>query len=68
MFGIAVYVIYMLGCWTIYYVTVRFRVWQAAIESVSVSGLAAIDSVEARPAHCSALGEGLADALSTGSI
>lgn len=66
--GIGAYVIYILGCSTIYAVVVRMRLWQLATESVTVSGLAALDNVRARPAHASALGEGLADALGTGGL
>jgi uncharacterized membrane protein YjgN (DUF898 family) len=66
--GIAVYVIYILGCSTIFQVVVRLRIWQAAVKSVVLSGLAALDNVQARPAHSSAVGEGLADALGTGNF
>ena len=68
MLGIAIYVIYILGCSTIFQVVVRLRIWQLAVESVVLSGLAALDNVQARPAHSSAVGEGLADALGTGNF
>ena len=66
--GIIAYVIYVLGCSTIYQVVVRLRIWQLAVESLVVSGLAALENVQARPAKATALGEGLADALGTGSL
>jgi len=66
--GIVAYVIYILGCSTIYQVVVRFRIWQLAVDSLIVSGLALLENVHARPAKATALGEGLADALGTGSL
>jgi hypothetical protein len=66
--GIVAYVVFVLGCSAIYQVVVRFRVWQLMVDSITVSGIAALDNVRARPAHANALGEGLADALGTGSV
>jgi uncharacterized membrane protein YjgN (DUF898 family) len=66
--GIAVYVIYVLGIYTIYQVVVKMRLWQAAVESMLVSGYAAFDHVRASEADSSAVGEGLADALGGGGI
>jgi uncharacterized membrane protein YjgN (DUF898 family) len=65
---IVAYVIYILGCSTIYQVVVKMRLWQVAVESVEISGLAALDHVRASEATSSAVGEGLADALGTGGI
>ena len=65
---IIAYVIYILGCSTIYQVVVKMRLWQVAVESTQVSGLEALDHVRATEASSSALGEGLADALGTGGI
>ena len=65
---IIAYVIYILGCSTIYQVVVKMRLWQVAVQSVEVSGLEALDHVRATEANSSALGEGLADALGTGGI
>jgi uncharacterized membrane protein YjgN (DUF898 family) len=65
---VAVYVIYILGLYTIYQVVVKMRLWQAAVESMLVSGYAALDHVRASDADSSAVGEGLADALGGGSI
>src|SRR6266478_5200455 len=62
------YVIYILGVSTIYQVVVKMRLWQAAVESVLISGIAALDHVQAGEATSSAVGEGLADALGTGAI
>jgi uncharacterized membrane protein YjgN (DUF898 family) len=66
--GIIAYVIYLLGISTIYQVVVKMRLWQAAVESIQVSGLAALDHVHASEATSSAVGEGLADALGAGGI
>jgi uncharacterized membrane protein YjgN (DUF898 family) len=66
--GIIAYVVFVLGSSTIYQVVVRFRIWQLAVDSLTVSGLATLDDVKARPAHATAFGEGLADALGTGSL
>jgi len=65
---IVAYVIYILGCSTIYQVVVKMRLWQVAVESVLISGLAALDHVQAGEATSSAVGEGLADALGAGGI
>jgi hypothetical protein len=65
---IIAYVIYILGCSTIYQVVVKMRLRQVAVESVQVSGLEALDHVRATEASSSAVGEGLADALGTGGI
>jgi len=64
--AIAVYVVYILATYTIYQVVVKLRLWQAAVESMVISGYAAFDHVRASDAASSALGEGLADALGTG--
>jgi hypothetical protein len=66
--GIVVYVIYILGISTIYQVVIKMRLWQVAIESILISGIAALDHVQADAATSSAVGEGLADALGTGAI
>ena len=64
--AIAAYVVYILATYTIYQVVVKLRLWQAAVESMVISGYAAFDHVRASDAASSALGEGLADALGTG--
>jgi hypothetical protein len=66
--GIAVYVVYILGTYAIYEVVVKMSLWQAAVESMVISGYAALDHVRASDAESSALGEGLADALGGGGI
>lgn len=66
--AIAAYVIYILGTYTIYQVVVKMRLWQAAVESMLISGYAAFDHVRAGEAASSAFGEGLADALGGGGI
>jgi uncharacterized membrane protein YjgN (DUF898 family) len=66
--GVIAYVIYIVGVSTIYQVAVKMRLWQVAVESVLISGIAALDHVQAGEATSSAVGEGLADALGTGAI
>ncbi len=66
--GLIAYVIYIVGVSTIYQVAVKMRLWQVAVESVLISGIAALDHVKAGEATSSAVGEGLADALGTGAI
>jgi uncharacterized membrane protein YjgN (DUF898 family) len=66
--GIAAYVVYILGTYTIYQVVVKMSLWQAAVESMVISGYTALDHVRASDAASSALGEGLADALGGGGI
>jgi uncharacterized membrane protein YjgN (DUF898 family) len=65
---IAAYVIFILACSTIYQVVIKYRLWQVAVDSVLVTGLAALDHVHASDATSSAVGEGLADALGSGGI
>jgi uncharacterized membrane protein YjgN (DUF898 family) len=57
------YVAYLLGLSTIYQAALRFRLWQVAAQSVTVTNLASLDNVHAHDAPASAVGEGLADAL-----
>jgi uncharacterized protein DUF898 len=66
--AILAYVIYMLGVSTIDHIVVKMRRWQAAVESVAISGIAALDHVQASETTSSASGEGLADALGIGAI
>jgi uncharacterized membrane protein YjgN (DUF898 family) len=66
--GIAAYVVYILGTYTIYQVVVKMSLWQAAVESTVISGYAALDHVRANEAVSSAVGEGLADALGSSGI
>ena len=65
---IGAYVVYGLGTYTIYQVVLKMRLWQAAVESMVISGYAALDHVRADEAASSAVGEGLADALGSGGI
>ncbi|MGC1466011.1 MAG: DUF898 family protein [Pseudolabrys sp.] len=60
------YVIVALGYSTIYGATVKLSLWQLGVESLQLSGLAALDRVTATGGPSSALGEGLADALHVG--
>jgi uncharacterized membrane protein YjgN (DUF898 family) len=66
--GLVAYVIYIVGVSTIYQVTVKMRLWQVAVESMLISGIATLDHVQAGEATSSAVGEGLADALGAGAI
>src|SRR5262249_49175196 len=65
---IVAYVIFLLGVSTIYQVALKMRLWQAAVESMLISGYTAFDHVRAGEAASSAVGEGLADALGGGGI
>jgi len=62
------YVALALAYSTIYQVQVKFALWQAAWESLELSGVGVLDQVRAVGGPSSALGEGLADALHVGSI
>jgi len=62
------YVVVALAYSTIYQATVRLRLWRAGFESIELSGLAALERVNASGAAGSAVGEGLADALNVGGI
>jgi len=57
------YVAYLLGVSTIYQAALKFRLWAASAQSVTVSNLVSLDNVRANDADSSAVGEGLADAL-----
>jgi uncharacterized membrane protein YjgN (DUF898 family) len=60
------YVIVALGFSTIYRATVMLSLWQLGMESLQLSGLSALERVNASGRPSSALGEGLADALNVG--
>jgi uncharacterized membrane protein YjgN (DUF898 family) len=62
------YVVVALAYSTIYQATVRLRLWKASFESIELSGIDALDRVNAAGAASSAVGEGLADALNVGGI
>jgi len=62
------YVVVALAYSTIYQATVRLRLWRAGFESIELSGLEALERVNASGAAGSAVGEGLADALNVGGI
>jgi uncharacterized membrane protein YjgN (DUF898 family) len=63
---LAGYVIAALGFSTIYRATVMLSLWQLGMESLQLSGLSALERVNASGRPSSALGEGLADALNVG--
>jgi uncharacterized membrane protein YjgN (DUF898 family) len=65
---VASYVVVMLGFSTIYQGTVRLALWQRAVDSADMRGLAVLDQVRAEGEASSAVGEGLADALNVGGI
>jgi uncharacterized membrane protein YjgN (DUF898 family) len=60
------YVIAALGFSTIYRATVLLGFWQLGVESVQLSGVETLDSVEASVRSGSPFSEGLADALNVG--
>jgi uncharacterized membrane protein YjgN (DUF898 family) len=62
------YVVIMLGYSTIYQGTVTIRLWRLSFETTALSGLAALDSVQAAGEASGAFGEGLADALDVGGL
>jgi uncharacterized membrane protein YjgN (DUF898 family) len=66
--AVGIYVVMMLGYSTIYQGTVKLALWQRAVESVELEGLAVLGQVKAEGAASSAVGEGLADALNVGGI
>jgi uncharacterized membrane protein YjgN (DUF898 family) len=63
---LAGYVIVALGFSTIFRATVMLSLWQLGMESLQLSGLSALERVQASGRPSSALGEGLADALNVG--
>jgi uncharacterized membrane protein YjgN (DUF898 family) len=65
---VAVYVFAALGYATIYQATVRIDLWRYMVESLDVSGGAALERVSAAGEASSPVGEGLADALNVGGI
>ena len=66
--AIGLYVATMLGYSTIYQATVKVGLWRCVVESLDISGLAALDRVSAAGEASSPIGEGLADALNVGGI
>jgi uncharacterized membrane protein YjgN (DUF898 family) len=66
--AIVAYVIYLLGASTIYHVVLKMRLWQAAAESMLITGYATLGHVRADAAESTAVGEGLADALGGGGV
>jgi len=60
-------VVAALGFSTIYRATVLLSLWQLGMESLNLSGLSSLEKVKATGQPSSAIGEGLADALSVGS-
>jgi len=66
--GVIGYVVLMLGYSTIYQVTVKLRLWRLSFETAELTGLAALERVNAAGAPGSAFGEGLADALDIGGL
>jgi uncharacterized membrane protein YjgN (DUF898 family) len=60
------YVVFMLGYSVIHQVVVKLAVWRLTMESLDLTGFAALDWVKAAGTPSSAVGEGLADALDVG--
>jgi len=66
--GLIGYVVIMLGYSTIYQVTVKLRLWRLSFETAELTGLEALNRVNAAGVPGSAFGEGLADALDIGGL
>jgi uncharacterized membrane protein YjgN (DUF898 family) len=64
--AVAYYVAIMLGFSAIYQATVKLSLWRCGVESIALTGTAALDHVKAGGTPSSAVGEGLADALNVG--
>jgi uncharacterized membrane protein YjgN (DUF898 family) len=62
------YVMVALGFSTIYQATVKLGLWRIGVESLDLSGTAALGRVRAAGRPSSAVGEGLADALNLGGL
>jgi uncharacterized membrane protein YjgN (DUF898 family) len=67
-FGVVLYVAYLLAISTIYQVVVKLALWRLAVESLDVSNFHLVDLVRAEGQQSSPFGEGLADALNVGSF
>jgi uncharacterized membrane protein YjgN (DUF898 family) len=63
---IGTYVIFALAFSTLYQATVKLSLWRLGMESLDMTNLAALETVRAVGLPSSAVGEGLADALSVG--
>jgi len=57
------YLAFLFPAWLIYQVMVTFRLWKAAMQSVTIRNLVSLENIQARQASASAVDEGLADAL-----
>ncbi len=66
--GLAAYVAVALGYSAIYQGTVKLGLWRCVLETLDVANLAALEQVSAAGKADSPIGEGLADALSVGSL
>jgi uncharacterized membrane protein YjgN (DUF898 family) len=66
--GIASYLVLLLGYSVINQVVVKLAIWRLVVESLDITGLAALDRVTAEGQPSSAFGEGLADALGAGGL
>jgi uncharacterized membrane protein YjgN (DUF898 family) len=62
------YLAVVLGYWAIYQATVKLSLWRLVMDSLDLSGVAALDRVTAAGQPSSAVGEGLADALNVGGL
>jgi uncharacterized membrane protein YjgN (DUF898 family) len=66
--GVAGYVIVALGYSAIYQATVTLRYWVLSFETTGLTGVEALEHVQARGEAASAFGEGLSDALDVGGL
>jgi uncharacterized membrane protein YjgN (DUF898 family) len=62
------YLAVVLGYWAIYQATVKLSLWRLVMDSLDLSGVAALDRVTAAGQPSSSVGEGLADALNVGGL
>jgi uncharacterized membrane protein YjgN (DUF898 family) len=65
---VGVYVVAALGYSTIHQATARLGLWRCVVESLDISGIAALEHVSAAGEPGSPIGEGLADALGVGGL
>jgi uncharacterized membrane protein YjgN (DUF898 family) len=65
---VIIYAVVMLAYSTMYQVIVKLRLWRLSFETAELSGLEALDKVNAAGVPSSAFGEGLADALDVGGL
>jgi hypothetical protein len=66
--GIVGYLVLMLGYSVINQVVVKLALWRLVVDSLDITGIAALNRVRAQGQPSSPFGEGLADALNVGGL